>query len=94
MELKDIGSMAMVCYTNHSDPSLCYPIKDKEAENDPIQQICTTSFSDAIHLEIRKCDCQGISTYFFVFSFLENQCQVKILISDVPVDDLGFPSHG
>ena len=60
MELKDVGSMAMVCYTNHSDPSLCYPIKDKEAENDPIQQICTTSFSDAIHLEIRKCDCQGI----------------------------------
>ena len=79
MELKDIGSMAMVCYTNHSDPSLCYPIKDKEAENDPIQQICTTSFSDAIHLEIRKCDCQGILIFlsFLFFSFLENQCQVK-----------------
>ena len=56
--------MAMVCYTNHSDPSLCYPIKDKEAENDPIQQICTTSFSDAIHLEIRKCSCGWLGVSF------------------------------
>ena len=62
--------MRMACCTNHSDPSLCYPIKDKEAENDPIQQICTTSFSDAIHLEIRKCDCQGILIFlsFLFFS--------------------------
>ena len=81
--------MAIVCYTNHSDPSLCYPIKDKEAENDPFQQICTISFSDAIHLEIRKCDCQGI-LIFFVFSLfrIRNQCKVKILISDDLVDFL------
>ena len=34
------------------------------------------------------------NTCVFSLFRIENQCQVKILISDVLVDDLGFPSQG